>query len=354
MIDAYHSVRRELERALGSRVEEPEWERLVRDRWIYDVLKGDETTLSVVDHIRDQRATWGRPGPVQEPKLAMRPREARVRPSCAPATRGEIVSELLAQEAARDPLVGAFRASVLGDSLMRQDEVEDWIARQAKLQGPPTTYLDRVPVPSGSQIAVDREAGGIGVSPPIEIGTTRPVPARVSTRRLEYGAIGSGQWVRRVPVAATGPLAELKSVSEHLAEQFGWQEAQASVFVLTGDIPVVYPMRARVRHLSPYTAASRIELSVDPAITPRELANYYRMLRSTLLGRRHRTLSEKHLRLAAFVANRPAGDTWGDTMRAWNVVHAGRPKWPYQHASNFQRDAMRAQQRLLYPNYAGT
>ena len=56
----------------------------------------------------------------------------------------------------------------------------------------------------------------------------------------------------------------------------------------------------------------------------------------------------KHLRLAAFCANRADGESWDETMRRWN---ARFPEWHYpsNQRLNFARDAIGAQDRLLKP-----
>ncbi len=54
----------------------------------------------------------------------------------------------------------------------------------------------------------------------------------------------------------------------------------------------------------------------------------------------------KHLQLAAFVAGRGEGEPWRNRMRAWNRKH---PKERYGQESNFRRDALQAQKRLLGP-----
>jgi hypothetical protein len=58
-------------------------------------------------------------------------------------------------------------------------------------------------------------------------------------------------------------------------------------------------------------ALSRIALTIDPALSPQEVAEHYRQIRQEIMPARHRDLSEKHLQLALFsgTAATPTGHT---------------------------------------------
>ena len=66
-------------------------------------------------------------------------------------------------------------------------------------------------------------------------------------------------------------------------------------------------------------------------------------------------MSEKHLRLAAFVAECPEDEPWDEKMRAWNRAYAEPDYHGYnygpEHGRNFHRDASQACDRLLNPEY---
>ena len=144
-------------------------------------------------------------------------------------------------------------------------------------------------------------------------------------------------------------LDRLREISERLANFYGWDEAQATVFVLTGITPLHRAMRAEARFSDPLPARSRITLTIDPKVTPREIADYYRAIRRDLFGgRRLRRLSAKHARLAVFAAQQPDDSTpaaqrarWNQECRAWK-----RPKWRYQETTRFKRDCQQALDRL--------
>ena len=87
-------------------------------------------------------------------------------------------------------------------------------------------------------------------------------------------------------------------------------------------------------------------MTVDPALSPREVADYYRERREEIVGKRHRDLSEKHMQLALSAATRPEGQTLGQSMEIWNQEH---PDWSYKAVTNFGKDCKNALRRLLHP-----
>ena len=103
----------------------------------------------------------------------------------------------------------------------------------------------------------------------------------------------------------------------------------------------------------PVKAATRISLVIDPTVTPDEVRDEYHRLRQQILVGRYKTRSDKHLRLAAFIAERPDTESWQDRMRAWNKAYpeSAFAGYEYSHRSNFTRDAQRVRQALLNPAY---
>lgn len=117
-------------------------------------------------------------------------------------------------------------------------------------------------------------------------------------------------------------------------------------------VPEVPGIEGTIR-LMDLRAISRITLIIDPAVTPAKVAEQYRLIRRGMLSQRHRSMSAKHLRLAAFVAGRPDEESWEDRMLAWNEAYprSEYPGYEYKHRWNFSRDANQARQRLLHPEY---
>jgi hypothetical protein len=144
-------------------------------------------------------------------------------------------------------------------------------------------------------------------------------------------------------------LDSLRIISEDLSKRYGWDKGQSTLFVLTGDTPLVSPIKGKVNMKSPLAALSRITLTIDPIVSPQEVEEYYRKVRGT---RRRRAMTEKHLKLAIFSTTRPQHETWEQAMQEWNkeCIEGNRePSWSYMTANtrNFRRDCLQAQARLL-------
>jgi hypothetical protein len=236
-------------------------------------------------------------------------RGARSQPS-ARERRLLAISDLLAEDALQNGAVQDFRESVLGGGLLDWAEVEAWVKHQATEDGKPT------PGPRGGF--------------------------------LEYG-LPDDNWCRRQPVAEQGVLGSLRALAARLAGLYRWQPAQATLFVLTDMIPFVSPLWAEMDWHLPFEAMSRITLTVDPALSPREVADAYRKIRARFLGPRYRALSEKHVALALFAARKPAGVTWREAMLSWNKANKADKKRVYSQETNFARDCTQALRRLLHP-----
>ena len=147
-----------------------------------------------------------------------------------------------------------------------------------------------------------------------------------------------------------GDLERLRTVSESLSRQFAWMEGQATLFVLTNMIPLVSFMRCGYRLNLRLPVASRIQLTIDPIVSPRQVAAEYEHMRGGLVNTRYRNVSERHLHLAIFVAERPDGEIWAKGMGRWNKQWKKRkPKWIYEQVTNFGRDCNRAVERLVRP-----
>lgn len=150
-------------------------------------------------------------------------------------------------------------------------------------------------------------------------------------------------------------LNRLKKLSKELAKEYQWTEVTASIFLLTDATPEVLLYKAKSTYRKPLFTASRITLTLDPALTDQEVAAIYRKERQKMLKRDRRgkarfyTQSEKHLQLALFEATQPEGKTYRMKMNDWNKKFP--KKWRYKHESHFGRDSKKAVQRLLQPDY---
>jgi len=275
--------------------------------------------------------------------------------------RSQALSILLAKEAEKEPEVQAFRQEVLGGNLLDVHLVESWVRSQAESDGPETIWL-RVPVRYDSEGRITtRSISGAGNSSwglemkKVVPGDVKPeeILGDVEVRYIEYSVPG-GEWAKLQGTASGGVLERLWRISRFpLASNYPWTTAQATMFVLTGLYPEVSGIEAQSVMPKPVKAATRISLVIDPTVTPDEVRDEYHRLRQQVLVGRYKTRSDKHLRLAAFIAERPDTESWQDRMLAWNKAYpeSGFKGYEYSRRSNFTRDARRVCQDLLNPAY---
>lgn len=347
-------IRRELEGELGRGLPDPAWDFLVERGWVNDVCWGGMTIHELAGHVRAHERAFGRPTTARTTVPRMLPSAKRAKVAKTAPGRQEVVSRLLAAEAAKDEKVRSFREEVLGGSLMKPQDVHGWIERQAEEDEPPSRWLT-VALPTGYEVRLSPTFTSATTEPPLTISEKTPA-ILVEKRYLSYLRYGLKYgWEELaddprgwMPTAEGGVLDRLRQLSEGLARLYGWDEASAANFVLTGEIPVVRSIEIRGSRASGYPTLARISLTVDPALSPREVADHYRRMRGRILKGRHRELDDKHLHLATFAAERPAGETLREKMAAWNKEHAG---WKYKTETNFGRDCTQAVRRLLHPDY---
>jgi hypothetical protein len=171
---------------------------------------------------------------------------------------------------------------------------------------------------------------------------------------LNYGK-PDDSWNYCAPVGRDGILRATYKLSEWLSTFFNWQKAQATVFLLTDLTPWIASHTVSFGRspwltlpyggTEPLSCLTRITLSVDPLMTPRELAEKYAALRARVLVSKPRALSPKHLELAVFATEHPNLDR--QAMQEW----VGKfPEWKYPTLSKFSRDARTARRRLLHRN----
>lgn len=319
----------------------------MKDSYVGEVEQGLMSIGRLAARVRALLRDYGEPvsSRVETPRTLPSPR--REPGSKASGAREEVISRLLAADAETYEGVGSFRTEVLRGTLLRPEEVDRWIEERADARGQPSEWLT-VPVPPGYQVKSSITAAT--TEPPLTISEETPA-ILIQRRYLSYESYREPPHEdprREVPTAEGGVLERLRQLSQALARSYGWDQALATNFVLTGEIPRVRSIEIEGRVPSNFSTLARISLTIDPALSPREVADHYRRFRGEILGGRHRELSEKHMRLATFTAARPTGETLRQRMVAWNKEYPG---WSYKRETNFGRDCQQAIQRLLHPDY---
>ena len=324
------AARATVEQALRSPITDPELAHLEHDGYLDDIHEPDAINRAVAA-IRKGRATFGTSPPLLDHvgRAAVKSTTSKGHGPTPLDWHEESLSDAFAAFAGADPgpiqdertralahslRVAAFRRKVLKNQLVPLDDVGSWIREMARRQPAAKRPKTRLPL-------------------------------------LAYGVPSLPHACHEVATPG-GTLDQLRKISERLADFFGWGRDQATVFVLTGTTPTLHTIWTSARLADPLEARSRIILTIDPKVTPRELADHYRATRRALFnGRRLRRLSEKHARLAAFNAQQPEDSTveanreqWNAQCRAWK-----HPDWRYRAAdvNRFKRDCQQALERLV-------
>jgi len=360
------SFRGEIDLLLPSPLRDEEWEDLLEDQYIQELLDGVSTSREVAEKVQHRRQVYGLRG-VKQNKA---PQVLSEQEAKKPSSRIVALSILVAQEATKEAEVQAFRTDVLGGKLLSLEAVEEWILEQSKSDGQPTWWLEKITLPgtfmheSFEKLSPDAGLVLSNIKPdgymkyypdkeprdqfelrlllPFSI-PTRSLMEYFRFRMLAYGVPGNNE-EKKIPTSINGVLERLRLLSEGLAQKYDWMEAEATLFILTGSIPEISQVSSAVLD-RPLSALSRIVLTLDPSLSPKEVAEYYRKVREDVIGTRHRELSEKHMQLAIFAATQPEERKWSDKMAEWNRTHPA--EWKYEEVANFSHDCLQARRRLL-------
>lgn len=216
-----------------------------------------------------------------------------------------------------------FRKEILGNCLVPRARAGTWVMEQAKRDGKATVHTQRKPF--GQSWRIDT---------------------------LAY-CVDGDEWVHHVPVKTDGVLGRLREIADKLASFYGWSDAHASFFVLTGTAPLASSMKAKVSPTFPLASRTRIILDIHPTCTPQEVAQVFQTVKRRHFGRLRRT-GAKHASLAAFFAEQPDEMSAKQLLDAWNAgcEREERSDWKYstKDLARFTRDSKLALERLASLN----
>ena len=345
-LEKVEAIRKEIDSLLGGSLREKEWNDLVEEGYPNEIIRNPSTRSRVVaeaaEKVRRRRRIYGAYNEPKNQELRMLSEQETKQPT----KRSEVISIFVAEEASEDAGVRLFRTEVLGDKLLPLEEVEEWIKQQSQKDGPPTIWLNNIPLPQAKTNELIKLIQGITPDVPkllLEI----PMDQVIGTMNLQAHVLkypGLDEWARSISTVVGGVLEHLRRLSDRLAEKYKWSQAQATTFVLTGRIPLISSINATLK-IHSRSLFSRIVLDVDPAMSPREIAMHYSRNRKEIMATRHRNLSEKHMQLALFDSKRLKTETWAIKMDEWNKTHPA--EWKYEEVSNFAHDCLQSQRRLL-------
>jgi hypothetical protein len=345
----------QFEHVAGFRIRDKVWQHLARSGQLARYLSGTASMAELIAEIRSLQQFLGPPVPVEGDAPSMLTGDW-AGPKTVD-TRDEAVSRLIAHIAAERADVVQFRAdpaNQIPPDLLAWRDVHQWIWVRAREDGdrlPRLWTLTEATIPQvfSGAIAAALIPGAALPDEPRTIELQVPLQNAVHhvyQPYLVYAKEGDDRDTG-VLINAGGVLDRLRVLSERLASAYLWKPAQATIFILAGLSPLVASFTADPITREDLPVLSRVNLSIDPAMSPTEVAERYSALRQWLLNEskeRQRDLSEKHAQLALFAARQPKQTTWARRMAQWNTVH---PEWTYTEVSNFSRDCLQAQRRLL-------
>jgi hypothetical protein len=323
------SLRTVVEGRLHRKISDSVWQYAIDDRMVSQFEQGDAT----VEWLAEKVAQLAELGSGQKAGGYVE-RSRRQRRSKRIPSRLEAISCYVAGRARARDDVQWFRRTFLDHGLLQIAEIEPWIIRQHESH--PVTRAVILRLPAGTTLDWDR-AGHYRIVPPL--AEVSKVEGIASLSLLDYPRAGS-KWVQRIPVGPDGPLGHLHKVAGTLAESYGWQQAQATGFVLT-DLTPEFPEALINVQSNRLGGLGRIGIVVDPFFTPAEVARIYGRIRSQVLSGKTKGLSEKHARLAIYALEHPSLDR--SSLQSWNVEY---PQWAYARLNRFKKEALASQNRL--------
>jgi len=231
--------------------------------------------------------------------------------------RSLAVAKLLALEAAQRRDVRQFRKKYLGGGVIEHKDVADWVKARAEEQQP---MLKQELEEKNKKFEAYLEE--------VKAGTVTHAFADTFPPVLSYAAPdGAVDGVYATSNHAS-VLRSLVRLARKLHKDYGWNEAAATTFVLTGKIPLSGLVPSYDIHLQfPHCrACSRIVLNVPPWVQEEDLLQLYRKARADekfkALGARYpRSISKRTYKLIDFVTDRLKTNpkpSWQEMFCEWN------------------------------------
>src|SRR6266566_9305405 len=132
----------ELEARLHGDLREEEWEDLVNDHYVDKLLDGTLSCSEVANTVRRRRQIYGQSEMSQDSAARTLSKQDKEPESLS------VLARLVAEEAAQDMGVQAFRTQVLGGQCLPSHKVTNWIQERAREDEPATWWVKDYPIPS--------------------------------------------------------------------------------------------------------------------------------------------------------------------------------------------------------------
>jgi hypothetical protein len=282
-----------------------------------------------------------------------RAKEVPVTASLRPeeAERAAAFEEYLSYAANFDRDLHRYRDRVLGNRLLTAEQARAFVqSPAARFFGDPWFEFEGGSIPLTGHRATlesyerEREDWGVRhratvtVDPPgtteiAERWTHEPKHKVIRPRRNDD--VGNGEPLQFVNAEGQlqtswvwegSSLEKLRRLSEKLAKRYLWQGAQATMFVLTGEIPARPPLRVSYERKGAGVGSKAVKVSqgvvtleIAPWVSAETVHRAYRTAQKRILRRDNRAIKEKNLRLFRFVTER---------LEPTGLFEDGKPQYP--------------------------
>lgn len=300
--------------------------------------------------------------------------------------RARSLSEYLAKRAATEGPVRGFRAAVLGGRLLTAQQAGAFLASPATHVLPRTWFVEQevsVAEHTGTLVEYTRRRPDDAVEKEVYVhqAVVFVDPPGLSARaeyagpppKIDYEGplvMHGGLGVIAQTIWPSSVLGEVHGLAHKLAQGYPWHEEDALWFVLTGEMPIVSPIKMEQTFTDHFvdvvTEAAEgdvlshtygtITLTVEPWMPATTVLRIYRAFQRQMLGGDNRELKDKSLTLLRFVIGHMDEQgrlpTWRILLKEWNMAY---PQEAYgdeeQHVRNFARDYRNAEKAIAFPSY---
>lgn len=320
MTSAHRSLEREhamFVRLAGEVPTPKDWARLASQRSVIEGMDEDDVRSAIKTY-----RSW------KDSDIKVRDQTA-VLTTIVTDARYSALAEIFADQANEDPTIQEWRTTHLGDRLLMASEVAEWIDRQREGSEPNEVLVTRI----------HRD------------GKLLPVNVYCGVERIKLEYVDPEGETRFVQVSWTGPLGRLAYLTKSLAKEYLWSTAEATNFVLTGQAPVVVPLRAKVSLGPGALGYTRVHIEADPRIPASRIAKAYKDLLSdpvvtSLIGNTTARAIDRKTADMAVCRYRHWGEPWSQICRRWNRDHLDML---YRDDWSFARDCNHAWRRVMGP-----
>ncbi|MBW3623578.1 MAG: hypothetical protein KY468_09240 [Armatimonadetes bacterium] len=293
----------------------------------------------------------------------------------ASSNRSEAFSEFVGWIASQDPSVIGHRNKFLAGRLLTFEEMHNFLDSPA-LQHLSCDVFDGEGIPYAGHHAElidlppetdhktyftwNRPIKIIwnGKSKTLKWTHTESYPMRIKHRQiLSY----TDQIVKHTLVWPGSALEYLSDLSEAVAKRYSLQLPSATEFILTGAFPYISPIRMRrtKSHHGSWGDA-KIELSIQPWVTPEEVKRAYQSQQEQLGMGKNYKLQEKTIALFRFYISRLQSQEGNykrlkngqvrEMIEEWNSLYPD-PEWKIIGEKNFRVQCRNALKRMTLPQY---